>query len=329
MADDDQEKQAGKQAEKPAKRPGAGRIALLAVVVGLVVGASIGYVLLAKPSKPELVIALQPTSSPQNISAKGDELRAFLQERLPEVEVKIHIPTDTAVAIASLKAGQAHVALLGAWPAVLANQQAGSEIVLAEKREVIIGTEKKVETYYFSYFVSLKSKGWSSLDNASGGKVCFTSKSSTSGYLFPLATLVKTGRIPAPPAGQVADASKFFAAPPSWAGNYQACWESLKQGNVDVGVIAGDVPESLYNEVLAGTDILETNGPVPSHTVVFSKDLQEPLRSKVQGALMELGKPEHRNLMRKLVSSIFVEFVATTTAAHSAGLKEALDLTHL
>jgi ABC-type phosphate/phosphonate transport system substrate-binding protein len=127
----------------------------------------------------------------------------------------------------------------------------------------------------------------------------------------------------------VAEAASFFSGGVSWAGNYQACWESLKQGQVDLGVIAGDVPESLYNEVLAGTDTLETNGPVPSHTVVIAKELQEPLRSKVQVAFMELGKAEHRDLMRKLVSSIFVEFVATTTAAHSAGLSKALDLTNL
>jgi ABC-type phosphate/phosphonate transport system substrate-binding protein len=63
--------------------------------------------------------------------------------------------------------------------------------------------------------------------------------------------------------------------------------------------------------------------------VVFSKDLSEPLRSKVLDAFLELGEPGHRPLMRKLVSSIFVEFVVTTTAAHTEGLKEALDLTNL
>ena len=309
---------------------GPGRLAIVAVVLGLIIGGAAGYLLLSagKTDRPELVIALQPTSSPQNISAKAVELKLFLQARLPEVEVKVNVPLDSTVVIASLKAGQAQVALMGAWPAALANREAGAEIVMAEKREVIIGTEKKNETYYYSYYVSLKGRGFSTLDDASGGRICFTSKTSTSGYLFPLATLVKTGRIPTPEGGSVADPKAFFSEP-RWPGNYQACWESLKQGQSDVGVIAGDVPESLYNEVLAATTVLETNGPVPSHTVVFSKDLAEPLRSKVLDAFLELGKPEHRALMRKLVSSIFVEFVVTTTDAHTQGLKEALELTNL
>jgi hypothetical protein len=42
-------------------------------------------------------------------------------------------------------------------------------------------------------------------------------------------------------------------------------------------------------------------------------------------ALLELGQPEQRDLMRKLVSAIFVRFEATTTEAHLAGLSQALD----
>jgi phosphonate transport system substrate-binding protein len=315
----------------PRGRTGAGaKVVAIAIVLGLAIGGAAGYLLFFSGGKARetLVIALQPTSSPDAISAKATELEQFLESRLPDVDVKIFIPLDTSAVIASLQSGQSHVALMGSWPATLANRAAGAEIALAEKREVIIGTEKKEETYYFSYFVGLNAGGYASLNDTAGKRACFTSKTSSSGYLFPLATLVKTGKIPRPAAGETADASKFFGEV-KWAGNYQACWESVKQGSADVGVIAGDVAESLYNEVLASTTVLETNGPVPSHAVVFAKELGEPLRTKVRTALLELGKPEHRDLMRKLVSSIFVEFVVTTTAAHTSGLDEALDLTNL
>ena len=104
-----------KTPEKPARRSGGTKLVLVAVVLGLLVGAGAGYILLnaGKPSRPELVIALQPTSSPQNISAKADELKAFLQSRLPEVEVKVSVPLDSTVVIASLQAGQAQVAPAG------------------------------------------------------------------------------------------------------------------------------------------------------------------------------------------------------------------------
>jgi hypothetical protein len=45
-------------------------------------------------------------------------------------------------------------------------------------------------------------------------------------------------------------------------------------------------------------------------------------------AFLEL-RGEHRDLMRKLVSGIFVEFVETTTEEHTAPLDEALAITGL
>ena len=75
--------------------------------------------------------------------------------------------------------------------------------------------------------------------------------------------------------------------------------------------------------------MLEEQGPIPSHAVVFSKDLEDPLRSDLQEALMELGGDEHRELMRKFVSGIFVRFEVTTTEEHLGSLKDFLDETGL
>jgi len=306
------------------------KVLLLALVLGLVVGGPVAYYLLSAkdPSKEVIVIALQPTSAPQNISAKGTELEAFLEDRMAGVDVQIYIPTDSTLVVASLKSGQAQAAFMGAWPAVLAGRETGSEIVLAERREVTIGSNATVETFYYSYYVSMADRGYDDLNDARGQKACYTSKTSTSGYLFPLARLIQTGRIAAPQAGTAADPKGFFSEV-TFAGSYQACWEALRQGHVDVGIIAGDVSRTLYDQVLAATDVLETNGPVPSHTVVFSKDFKDPLRTQLRDALLELGQPQHRALMRSLVSGIFVEFVVTDTQQHAAGLEQALVLTQL
>jgi phosphonate transport system substrate-binding protein len=98
---------------------------------------------------------------------------------------------------------------------------------------------------------------------------------------------------------------------------------------VDVSVIAGDVPEELYREVLANTRVLEEQGPIPSHAVVFSRDLKDPLRGQLLDALLELGDEQHRDLMRKFVSGIFVRFEAATTEEHLGSLVEFLDQTGL
>jgi phosphonate transport system substrate-binding protein len=92
-------------------------------------------------------------------------------------------------------------------------------------------------------------------------------------------------------------------------------------------VIAGDVSEKLFSEIQENTRIIETQGPIPSHGVVFSKSLQEPQRSELINAFMELNKPENRDLMRKLVSAIFVGFKKTSNEEHLAGLSAALNAT--
>jgi len=98
---------------------------------------------------------------------------------------------------------------------------------------------------------------------------------------------------------------------------------------VDTTVIAGDVPEKLYNEVLAGTRIIEQQGPIPSHAVVLSKELKDPLRGRVIQTVTKLGAPEHRDLMRTFISSIFVGFKPTTASEHLGSLQKFLKLANL
>jgi phosphonate transport system substrate-binding protein len=128
--------------------------------------------------------------------------------------------------------------------------------------------------------------------------------------------------------GKEPEPRQFFSEV-HFAGGYAQAWQALRQGQVDVSVIAGDVSERLYQEVLAGTRVLEQQGPIPSHGVVFSKSLKEPLRSRLQEALLELGRPENRPLMRKFISGIFVGFQPSNTEEHLSSLSRALELTRL
>ena len=100
-----------------------------------------------------------------------------------------------------------------------------------------------------------------SLDQLAGARGAFPSQLSTSGYVAPTARMVELGLLA--PDGEV-DPRAFFSNV-LFAGGYAQGWEALKNGQVDVTVIAGDVAESLYRDVLAKTRVIETQGPVPSH----------------------------------------------------------------
>lgn len=299
------------------------------ILVGLLaaltlVGTACAPASVETPKKEKLVLAIQPTTTPEKLSADAKDIEAFLEARMPNVDIEILFPTFYGGVIESLKYGHAQAAFLSAWPAALASKHAGAEVVLAEVREVVIGEEKVERPYYYSYWVVLKDSPYTSLEQLKGKKAAFSSLLSTSGYVAPLARLVELGYVKTN--GKTADPNQFFAQS-VFAGGYAQAWEALKQQQVDVSVIAGDVSEKLYREVLAATRVLEQQGPIPSHAVVFSKDLKEPLRSQLKNALLELGQPENRELMRKFISGIFVGFSETTSQEHLGSLSKFLELT--
>jgi phosphonate transport system substrate-binding protein len=277
-------------------------------------------------SRPEkLVIAVQPTNTPETLSADAREIEKLLSTRLGR-EVQLVFPTTFAGVIEALRFGHAHAAFMSAWPAALAQKHAGAEVVLAEVREVVIDEQKVEATYYFSYWIVRKDSPITGLEQLHGKRVSLPSPLSTSGYVAPLARMVELGLLS--PNGKEADPRAFFGDV-AFSGGYAQSWEALKSGQVDATVIAGDVSERLYGEVLANTRIIEKQGPIPSHGVVFARHLEEPGRGQLKQALLEMGQPDQRELMRKFISGIFVSFKPTTGEEHLSSLSAYLAATQL
>lgn len=297
-------------------------IALMLVLsIGLAACAPQGAV------QPKIVFAVLPTATPEQLSANAKELGTFLSQKMGR-EVELIFPTTYAGVVEALRFGNAQAAFMSAWPARLAGKIAGADVGLAEVREVLIGQEKKEETFYFSYWVVPKNSSITKLEELRGKRAVFASPLSTSGYVAPLARLIELGLVEKPAAGKEADPKTFFGQV-TFAGGYQQGWEALRAGQADVAIIAGDVAEKLYREVLDGTKVIEQQGPIPSHSVVFAKQLDGQTKQRLKDALLELGKPEYRDLMRKFISGIFVGFKATTAEEHLASLTKYLDTTQL
>src|SRR6185503_4275986 len=89
----------------------------------------------------KLVIAMQPTSTPEQLQSQAKELEAFLEERL-KTDVEILFPTSYAGVIEALRFGHAQAAFMGSWPAAMARSHAEAQVLLAEVRDVIIDDKK-------------------------------------------------------------------------------------------------------------------------------------------------------------------------------------------
>ncbi|MCM8811785.1 MAG: phosphate/phosphite/phosphonate ABC transporter substrate-binding protein [Candidatus Omnitrophica bacterium] len=300
------------------------------IIVGSAIGTAGLLVLCSLQTPPEaaaekLVIAVQPTSTPEQLTAQATELEQFL-ERETGMAVEIRFPTNYAGVVEALRFGHAQAAFMSAWPAALAGQQAGAEIVLAEVREVTIGSEKTEAPYYYSYWVVPRESPVQKLSDLQGKRAAFPNPLSTSGYVAPLARMVELKLIDK--GKQEADPKNFFGDV-LFSGGYAQAWAALRGGQADVSIIAGDVPESLYREVLASTRVIETQGPIPSHAVVFSRNFEGAARQKLLDALLKLNEPGKRELMRKFVSGLFVRFEPTDTEKHLGSLNNYLKLTGL
>ncbi len=180
----------------------------------------------------KLVVAIQPSVSSDEMLKKAQPLEKFLRDGLGgKTDVQIYVPSSFAAVLEYLRFGHAQVAFMSAWPAQLAVQLAGAEVALAEVREVIHGT-KKVEAPY------------QNLQALKGKTACFLSPISTSGYVAPMGRLVELNLIPTPE-GREGDPKAFFKEV-LFGGGYGQCVQALKQGQVDVIVIAGDVPAKRF-----------------------------------------------------------------------------------
>jgi phosphonate transport system substrate-binding protein len=124
---------------------------------------------IAPPSSKleKLVIAVQPTNTPETLSADAREIEKLLSTRLAR-EVQLVFPTTFAGVIEALRFGHAHAAFMSAWPAALAQKHAGAEVVLAEVREVVIDEQKVEAPYYFSYWIVRKDSPITSLEHLHG-----------------------------------------------------------------------------------------------------------------------------------------------------------------
>ena len=274
-------------------------------------------------SGSKLVLAVQPSATAEQLSADAKDLTTFLSGRMNR-PVDVVFPTTFAGVIESLRFGHAHAAFMSAWPLALARKHAGADVGLAEIREVVIGADKREEPAYYSYWIVRSDSPIQSMEQLRGKRAALPSQLSTSGYVAPVARLIELGLLPS--SDKEAEPKKFFSEV-AYAGGYSQCWDALRGGQVDATVIAGDVSEKLYREVLGATRVVEQQGPIPSHGVAFARQLDQPTKDKLKETLLALGEPQHRELMRKFISGIFVRFKATTAEEHLAALDKYLVMT--
>ena len=154
----------------------------------------------AELSLEKVVIALKPDKNPDQMLEERKNLSAFLSKQLGK-PVEVIVPLSSSVIIEGFANGTVDLGYLSATDMIAAQKRNAGEILLAG--------EIDGRTSYQSYWLALKEKPYSKVEDLKGKPVAFASQTSTSGYLIPLWDLKQKGLLDETRSGVVFRRGKF------------------------------------------------------------------------------------------------------------------------
>jgi phosphonate transport system substrate-binding protein len=265
------------------------------------------------PTEERLEFALKPDKDPDKMLAEKVALEEFLAERLGK-PVSVVIPLSGAVILEGLANGTLDVGYISSTEMVQARERESATLMLAG--------EIDGNPYYSSYWVSLREKPYSRIEDLRGQPVAFSSRSSTSGFVIPFWDLHQKGLVEAD--GVPED---FFGSGNTWYGvGYVSAIERVLAGDAEAAAVSYyviDEDRHLSAEQKARLKKVVEQGPVPTHVIAVSTKVDPEEAARIKAALLEFNQESNRELRDKLFTSRLVE---VDPDAHLEGISQALNL---
>ena len=265
-------------------------------------------------SLKKVVVALKPDKNPELMLQEKQALEAFLTARLGR-PAEVVIPLSAATIHEGLANGTIDLGYLGATDMVNAASRKVASILLA-------GQFADGRTAYDSYWVVKKDAPYQSIADLRNRPVAFASKTSTSGFIIPVADLRARGLI-----GEDGNLETFFGRNNLYFGvGYVSAIERVLAGEAEAAAVSYyvlDLDKHLSPEQRAGLRKLQSQGPVPSHVIAVRSSLSDADTALLRQALLKLNDPEHTALRDKLFTT---RLVPVGQAEHLAPLADAIAL---
>jgi phosphonate transport system substrate-binding protein len=235
---------------------------------------------IAQDVKP-LRIVFPPRSGTTDLENKAKAFADFLSKELQQpVEA---IVADETAAVEALRANRADVAFLSSRPA-------------------------------------LKAQELAILSQLKGKKIAFTSPTSGSGFIFPVAELVKQELVPN------RDRLDGFFGQVSYGGGYDKALQAVLRGQADVAAVSEYTLGAPYITAAEASNLRVLYGisGVPAHGVSIDDDVPMGTRNKLIAAMLKFNQPQNNQLLKSLYNS--TKLVEVGHDRHLKPIKEALQL---
>ncbi len=256
----------------------------------------------------KVVIALKPDKNPDQMLAERESLQKFLSGKLGK-PVEVIIPLSAAVITEGFANGTIDLGYLS-----------GTDLINAKDAELMLVGELKGKTTYKSYWLSLKDKPYTKIEDLKGKPIAFASKTSTSGFVMPLWDLRTKNLV-----SENADPEEFFGAGNVFYGTgYVSAVERVLNGQSEAAAVSYyvlDENKHLTDEQRSKLKKVAEQGDVPTHIIAVRKSLIGADRESLKKAIESLNDTGNTELRDKLFTS---KLVAADQEAHLKPLREAL-----
>jgi len=229
-------------------------------------------------------MAFVPSIETQKILKTGEPL-ARLLEKETRLKIKTSIPTSYSVVVEGMGAGTIDVGWLPPLAYVLGHQKYGIEALLMVTR---YGGKKSYRGQILIRTGEIKN-----LSDLKGKRFAFVEASSTSGYLFPKALLLKNGVNPEQ------DFKRMV-----FAGGHDKVVFALLQGTVDAGATFDDARTRVietFPDVMQKTQVLAYTDWIPNDNISVRKGLPKDVIKRLKEGLLKIaGTPEGKKYLMEL-----------------------------
>jgi phosphonate transport system substrate-binding protein len=245
-----------------------------------------------------LKIVFPTRSGTTDLQTKAKVVTEFLSKELQQ-PVDAVFGDDTA-AVEALRANRADVAFLSSRSALKAKELANASLYLAEVRSNYSGGHTYKSIFVVPKNSPLKSgQGEATLSQLKGKRISFTSPTSGSGFIFPVAELVQQKLIPN------RDRLNGFFGQVTYGGSYDKALQAVLRNQADVAVVSEYSLSAPYITAAEASNlrVLYSISGVPAHGIVIDDDVTASDRNRLIAAMMKLNQPANNQLLTALYNS--------------------------
>lgn len=241
-----------------------------------------------------LTVGFIPSQNAQILNAKVKPLQQLLSDEL-EVPVKVHIATNYNTMIEGLKSKKIDIAFISPVSYTLAHDAHAADVLLKSKGYLVDNKGNQTHhlvDYYRSQIVVRKDSNINHLKDLKDKKIALQDVESTSGYIYPLASLMEKGikksdiqiqQVKGHDQGLIALLNHDVEA----VATYQDARADLKKDDPDI-----------YQE----TKVIYRTKKIPNDTISVRNDMSNKWKNKISQAFINIS---HTKKGKQIISDIY------------------------